>query len=91
MRNHTVDGQRGRKLERKWLRRRILVSLLLSGLTERVSELFGKSGTRKYHSNDLILYVKRKDFEVSGVKVLQRGMRTTPAVIRSNERGELNA
>lgn len=81
VRNHAVDGQRGRKLESKWLEPRLLVSLSSSGLTGRVRELYGEDGTKQYHLNDLIFYVERKDFEVSGVKVLQQGMGTTPAVI----------
>ncbi len=86
---HAVDGQRRRKLERKWLGPRLLVLLSLSGLTGRVRKLFGEGGTKKYHLNDLILYVERKDFEVSRVKVSQQGMRTTPAVIRGHGRSEL--
>lgn len=64
VRNHAVDGQRGRKLESKWLGPRLLVSLSSSGLTGRVRDLYGAGGTKKYHLNDLILYVERKDFEI---------------------------
>ncbi len=91
VRNHAVDGQRGRKLESRWLGPRLLVSLSSSGLTGRVRELFGEGGTKKYHLNDLILYVERKDFEVSGVKVFQQGMGTTPAVIGGHGEGEPGA
>ena len=91
VRNHAVDGQRGRKLESKWLGPRLLVSLSSSGLTGRVRELYGEGGTKKYHLNDLLLYVERKDFEVCGVKVLQQGMGTIPAVMGGHGGGEPGA
>ncbi len=69
VRNHALDRQRGRKLESKWLGPRLVVLLSLLGPTKRVKEIFGEGGTKKYHLNDLILYVERKDFKVSGVKV----------------------
>lgn len=88
VRNHAVDGQRGRKLEGKWLGPRLLVSLSSSGLTGRVRELYEEGSTKKYHVNDLILYVERKDFEICGIKVLQPDMETTPAVIGGHGGGE---
>ena len=91
VRNHALDRQRGRKLESKWLGPRLLVLLSLLGPTKRVKEIFGEGGIKKYHLNDLILYVERKDFKVSGVKVFQQDMGTTPAVIRGHERGETEA
>lgn len=78
-------------MESKWLGPRLLVSLSSSGLTGRVRELYGAGGTKKYHLNDLILYVERKDFEICGVKVLQPGMGTTPAVIGGHGGGEPGA
>ena len=83
VRNHAVDGQRVRKLESKCLGPRLLVSLSSSGLTGRVRELCGAGGTKKYHLNDLILYVERKDFEICEVKVLQPGMGTRALILRS--------
>ncbi len=91
VRNHAVDRQRGRKLESKWLGPRLLVSLSLSGLTGRVKELYGEGGTKKYHLNDLILYVERKNFEIDGVKVLQPDIRITPAVIGRHGGGKPGA
>lgn len=91
MRNHAVDGQRGRKLESKWLGPRLLVSLSLSGLTGKVKELYGEGGTKKYYLNDLILYVERKDFEIDWVKVLEPDIETTVAVIRGYKRGKPGA
>lgn len=91
VRNHAVDGQRGRKLESKWLGPRLLVSLSSSGLTGKVRELYGGGGTKKCHLNDLLLYVERKDFEVCGVKVLQQGMGTIPAVMGGHRGGEPGA
>ncbi len=58
VKNHVVDEQREKKLENKWLRPRLLVSLSLSEFTERVKKLYEKSGTKKYYLNNLILYIK---------------------------------
>ena len=91
VRNHAVDGQKRRKLESKWLGSRLLVSLSLLGLTRRVKELYGEGGTKKYHLNDLLLYVERKDFEVSRVKVLHQEMRTIPGVMGGYGGGEPEA
>lgn len=70
---------------------RFLVSLSSPGLIGRVKELYGEGSTKKYHVNDLILYVERKDFEICGIKVLQPDMGTTPAVIGGHRGGEPGA
>lgn len=73
------------------MRPRLLVSLSLSDLTRRIIELFRESSTKKYHLNDLILYVEKKDFEVGGINIFQQGIATTPAVIGGHGGGEPKA
>ena len=53
--NHAVDGQRGRKLEAKWLGPRILVSYSASKVSAHVGEIYGDK-TKKHHLNDIVLY-----------------------------------
>ena len=55
VRNHTVDSQKGRKLESRWFGPRILVSYTASGLSAHLRELHGFGKTKRYHLNDLLL------------------------------------
>lgn len=91
MRNHIIDKQRETKVKSKWLGPRLVVSLSLSGLTERIKDLYGENGTKKYHLINLILYVEKKDLEISEIKVLQLNRKTTPTVIESYGRGKPGA
>lgn len=86
-----MDRQKRRKLGNKWLRLRFLVLLLLSSLTKRIRKLYRKSGTKKYHLNNLLVYVNRKNFEVNKVKILQQDIKSRPAIIESYRRGKSGA
>lgn len=86
-----MNGQKGRKLESKWLEPRLLNSLSLLGLIKTVKELYREVGTKKYHLNEIILYIKRKNFEIDKVKVFQLDIRTSPAVIGEHKSGKPGA
>lgn len=66
VRNHAVDGQRGRKLEAKWLGPRILVSYSASKVLAHIREIYGDGKTKKYHLNDIVLYKERSAFTREG-------------------------
>lgn len=88
VRNHAVDGQRGRKLEAKWLGPRILVLYSASKVSAHVREMYGDGKTKKYHPNDIVLYKKRSAFTREGVPILQGPHDTVPAVIEGRGAGE---
>lgn len=84
-----MNKQKRRKLENKQLKSRLLVLFSLLGLTKKVKKLFRENGIKKYHLNDLIFYVKKKDFKVNKIKILQQGIETTPDVITGYRRSKL--
>ena len=81
IRNHAVDNQHGRKLERKWLGPRLLTRMTRSGLSGYVRELHGEGKEKRYHINDMKLYYERKPYPVpAGVVLKPSTMGTTPVV-----------
>lgn len=50
--------------------------LLFLGLIRIIKELYKANSTKKYHFNNLIFYIKRKNFEIYKIKVLQPDIET---------------
>lgn len=73
------------------MRSKLLVLLSLSGLTGRVKKLYKKGDTKKYYIINLILYVEKKDFEISRVKVLQPDIETIAIIIGDHKEGKPGA
>lgn len=89
VRNHAVDGQRGRKLEAKWVGPRILVSYYsASKVSGHLREIYGDGKTKKYHLNDILLYKERSAFTQGGVPIMRGPHGTVPAVIGGRVTGE---
>lgn len=91
IKNYTIDRQRKRKLESKYLRSRLLFLFLLLVLIKRIKKLYSKGDTKKYYLNNLILYIERKDFEVSKVNLLQQNIGTMLTMIRDYRKDEFRA
>ena len=80
IRHHTIDNQKGRKLESKWLGPRLLIRFSASGLSAYVRELHGSATEKKYHINDILLYYPRQPVVIAGTTLIQGPRGTTPVV-----------
>ena len=59
IRHHTVDQQKGRKLDPKWLGPRILESWTHHGKSGVVREIQGTKKSKRYSIDDIMLYYQR--------------------------------
>ena len=81
VRNHAVDSQHGRKLEKRWLGPRLLTRMTGSGLSGYVRELHGEGKEKRYYVDDMKLYFERKPYPMAaGVISTTSTMGTTPVV-----------
>ena len=60
VRHHQLDQVKGRKLESRWLGPRLVTSQL-SEVSAQVTNIYGDGKTKKYHVDDLKVYVPRTD------------------------------
>ncbi len=88
VRHHAVDNQRGRKLKSRWLKPRLLISLISSGNSKHVQELHGDEVAKRYHLNDILLYKERETFQMKGITFEPSLRGTRPMII--NGRGSEN-
>ncbi len=89
VRHHAVDNQRGRKLEPRWLKSRLLVKLIPSENSGHVQELHEDEVTKRYHLNDILLYKERGIFQKKGITFEPDPRETRPMII--NGRGSGNS
>lgn len=61
IRRHEIDTQRGKKLESRWEGPRLLVRLSERSNSGFVRELHGKEKEKRYHVDDMRVYVSRAD------------------------------
>jgi len=60
VRNHVIDKQHGRKLESKWMGPR-LITKMVSDVSAEVTNVYGDGKAKKYHVNDLKVYMPRDE------------------------------
>ena len=80
VRHHTIDNQRGRKLEPKWLGPRLLTKITKHGLSGYVRELHGTGTVKRYHLNDILLYHQREPVISAEVHFITPTHGSTPVV-----------
>jgi len=61
VRQFELDKQHGRKLEPRWGPPKLLREVLTNGVTGWVSDVYGLLPAKKYHLDDLKVYVPRND------------------------------
>ncbi len=85
VRNHSVDAQKGRKLEAKWLGPRLLTRVTTHGRSAYVREIHGTGEGKRYHLDDIMLYQQRAPvFVAAGVTLVSSDTGTTPVAISAN-------
>lgn len=91
VRNYTVDSQRGRKLEGRWLGPRILVSYTAAKLSAYVREVHGVRNPKRYHLNEILFYNLCSFFWIGDSIICQNLHGTNPTVIGGHGTGEPGA
>jgi len=62
VRRHKLDKQHGRKLESRWMGPKLVVRVIAKGNSIIVKELHDVGTEKRYHSDDIELYVARKEW-----------------------------
>ena len=84
VRNHAINSQKGKKLESKWLRPRLLTRVTEHELSGYVRELHGTGQGKRYHMNDMMMYYEREPVIITaGVQLVTPICDTTPVTISS--------